>query len=49
MLTPNPLTVSGEAAAEFYWELAEGKTDMPWQATHVKGVGYVHFDHRSYL
>lgn len=39
--------VSGKAAAEFYLELAEGKTDVPWQATHVKGAGFVHFDRRS--
>jgi hypothetical protein len=39
--------ISGEAAAEFYWELAEGKTGVPWQATYVKGVGYTYFDPRS--
>ena len=39
--------VSRETAAEFYLQLAEGKEDVPWQATHVKGVGYVHFDRRS--
>jgi hypothetical protein len=41
---PANLDISGEAAADFYWELAEGKTEVPWRATHVKGVGYVHFD-----
>jgi hypothetical protein len=39
--------ISGETAPEFYLQLAEGKEDVPWQATHVKGVGYVHFDRRS--
>lgn len=39
--------VAGDAAAEFYLRLAEGKKDVPWQATHIKGVGYVYFDRRS--
>jgi len=36
--------VDGEAHADFFWELAEGRTQRyPWEATFVKGKGYVKF------
>lgn len=36
--------VNGDAHASFYWELAGRKTQGPWDATFVKGVGYTKFD-----
>lgn len=41
--------ISGEAAAPFYYELAQQKEQGPWEATFVKGKGYVEFDGRSVL
>ncbi|KAK9235242.1 hypothetical protein V1525DRAFT_410552 [Lipomyces kononenkoae] len=35
--------IDGEAHAKLYLELAEGKTQGPWQQTFVKGVGYKKF------
>jgi hypothetical protein len=35
--------VNGEAHAKHYVELAEGKSQGPWQQTFVKGVGYKKF------
>ncbi|KAK9368046.1 hypothetical protein V1509DRAFT_609954 [Lipomyces kononenkoae] len=35
--------IDGEAAAMHYLELAEGKTQGPWQQTFVKGLGYKKF------
>ena len=35
--------LSGEAHAEFYYELATRKTQGPWDATFVRGVGYTKF------
>ena len=35
--------ISGEAAADWYVELAEGKEQGPWQQTFVKGIGYKDF------
>jgi hypothetical protein len=35
--------VSGEAAAEFYPQLAEGKEQGEWEQTFVKGKGYAKF------
>lgn len=35
--------IDGEAHAMHYVELAEGKTQGPWQQTFVKGVGYKSF------
>ncbi|KAE8451806.1 hypothetical protein EG329_002646 [Mollisiaceae sp. DMI_Dod_QoI] len=35
--------VDGEAHAELYLGLAEGKEQRPWQQTFVKGVGYKKF------
>ncbi|KAK9482169.1 hypothetical protein V1527DRAFT_415745 [Lipomyces starkeyi] len=35
--------IDGEAAATHYLELAEGKTQGPWQQTFVKGLGYKKF------
>jgi hypothetical protein len=37
------IPVSGEAAGEFYPELAEGTEQGPWEQTFVKGKGYVKF------
>ncbi|KAF5008876.1 hypothetical protein FDECE_4900 [Fusarium decemcellulare] len=39
--------LSGKAAGEFYWELAEKTQDIPWFATYVAGKGYVHFPKSS--
>ncbi|MCJ1396168.1 hypothetical protein MMC18_009057 [Xylographa bjoerkii] len=36
--------LSGEAHAKYYFELAAGKEQGPWDATFVKGKGYVKFD-----
>lgn len=36
--------VSGEAHGEFYVQLAESKSQGPWQQTFVKGVGYKKFE-----
>jgi hypothetical protein len=36
-------TISGEAHAKMYKELAESKTQGPWLQTFVKGKGYVNF------
>ena len=45
--TPNGLpagkAIDGSAHADFYVELAEAKTQVPWLATFVKGSGYVEF------
>ncbi|KAF2640331.1 hypothetical protein P280DRAFT_470015 [Massarina eburnea CBS 473.64] len=35
--------IDGDAHAELYIELAEGKTQGPWQQTFVKGKGYIKF------
>ena len=35
--------VDGEAHAKHYVELAEGKSQGPWQQTFVKDVGYKDF------
>ncbi|KAL2847780.1 hypothetical protein BJY01DRAFT_262888 [Aspergillus pseudoustus] len=35
--------ISGEAAAEFYTQLVRHEGYVPWQATFVKGKGYVKF------
>jgi hypothetical protein len=35
--------IGGDAHAEFYYELATKKEQGPWEATFVKGVGYVDF------
>lgn len=35
--------LSGQAHAEFYYELAQKKEQGPWQATFVPGTGYVDF------
>ena len=35
--------ISGEAHAEHYVQLAESKSQGPWQQTFVKGIGYRHF------
>lgn len=36
-------SIDGPAHAAFYLQLAEGKTQGPWNATFVKGRGYVAF------
>ncbi|KAK9243407.1 putative short-chain dehydrogenase [Lipomyces tetrasporus] len=35
--------IDADAHGKLYVELAEGKTQGPWQQTFVKGVGYKHF------
>ncbi|KFY31696.1 hypothetical protein V493_00876 [Pseudogymnoascus sp. VKM F-4281 (FW-2241)] len=40
---PANLAIDGEAHAELYLQLAEGKSQGPWQQTFVKGVGYKQF------
>jgi hypothetical protein len=35
--------VDGQAHADLYLKLAEGKTQGPWLQTFVKGSGYVDF------
>lgn len=35
--------IDGEAHAKLYLELAEGKTQEPWQQTFVSGLGYKDF------
>ncbi|CAI7655908.1 unnamed protein product [Penicillium glandicola] len=35
--------LSGEAHGKLYAELAEHKSQGPWQQTFVKGIGYKHF------
>ncbi|KAL9058635.1 MAG: hypothetical protein Q9162_001642 [Coniocarpon cinnabarinum] len=37
------MDISGAAAAKHYVDLAEGKSQGPWQQTFVKDVGYKHF------
>ncbi|KAI9691646.1 MAG: hypothetical protein M1822_007717 [Bathelium mastoideum] len=41
--------IDGDAHAKMYVELAEGKTQGPWQQTFVKGVGYKHFPTKERL
>lgn len=41
--SPASMDVSGEAAAQHYVELAEGKEQGPWQQTFVIGKGYQRF------
>ncbi|OBT86027.1 hypothetical protein VE02_05532 [Pseudogymnoascus sp. 03VT05] len=36
-------SIDGEAHAELYLQLAEGKSQGPWQQTFVKGIGYKKF------
>lgn len=35
--------LNGEAHGELYVQLAEGKSQGPWQQTFVRGTGYKHF------
>ena len=41
--SPAYAAISGQAHGEFYTQLAEGKTQIPWLATFVAGTGYVDF------
>ncbi|KAG4273149.1 hypothetical protein FPRO04_09986 [Fusarium proliferatum] len=36
--------VDGDAHADLYWELSQGKEQGPWMQTFVKGEGYKKFD-----
>ncbi|KAK4031884.1 hypothetical protein C8A01DRAFT_41682 [Parachaetomium inaequale] len=36
--------IDGDAHANLYWELADGKTQGPWLQTFVMGVGYKNFN-----
>ncbi|PVH85805.1 NAD(P)-binding protein, partial [Cadophora sp. DSE1049] len=42
--SPMYQSLNGDAHAEFYYELATKKEQAPWEATFVKGKGYVDFD-----
>jgi hypothetical protein len=46
---PVGTNVSGPAAAEAYWELAETKEQGPWFYTFVKGEGYKNFESAARL
>ncbi len=35
--------LDGEAHGEFYSQLADAPSDVPWSATFVKGKGFVKF------
>lgn len=37
------MSLDGEAHAQFFADLANGKEEVPWHATFVKGKGYVKF------
>lgn len=37
------MALDGEAHAEFFSQLVTHEGDIPWQATFVKGKGYVQF------
>ncbi|OQD97929.1 hypothetical protein PENSOL_c010G09277 [Penicillium solitum] len=37
------MSLDGEAHAQFFADLANGKEEVPWHATFVKGKGYVTF------
>jgi hypothetical protein len=36
--------VDGDAHADLYWALSQGKEQEPWMQTFVKGEGYKKFD-----
>ncbi|KAF4626633.1 hypothetical protein G7Y89_g11523 [Cudoniella acicularis] len=38
------MDIDGQAHADFYYELVRRKDQGPWEATFVKGKGYVDFD-----
>jgi hypothetical protein len=40
---PVAMALSREAAAEFYFGLAQSTKQLLWLATFVKGIGYVKF------
>ncbi|KAH7364127.1 hypothetical protein BKA65DRAFT_522652 [Rhexocercosporidium sp. MPI-PUGE-AT-0058] len=44
--SPMYQSLNGDAHAEFYYELATKKDQGPWEATFVKGQGYVDFEGR---
>mgnify|MGYP001590682130 CR=1 FL=1 len=37
------MNLDGDAHGEFYVQLADHEANVPWQATFVKGKGYVKF------
>lgn len=37
------MDIDGDAHGEFYAQLADHEANVPWQATFVKGKGYVKF------
>ena len=37
--------ISGDAHADFYFELAQKQSQGPWMATFVKDEGYIAFPH----
>lgn len=36
--------INGQAAADFYFKLAESDKQGPWDATFIGGKGYVDFE-----
>ncbi|KAF2444621.1 NAD(P)-binding protein [Karstenula rhodostoma CBS 690.94] len=38
------MAIDGEAHADFFAQLASGEGEVPWNATFVKGQGYVKFE-----
>lgn len=40
---PAYFNIDGEAHGKFYLQLAESKSQGPWQQTFVKGIGYKKF------
>lgn len=36
--------IDGDAHADIFWDLANGKSQGPWHQTFVKGVGYQKFN-----
>lgn len=41
------MDINGEAHGKFYAELAESKSQGPWQQTFVKDLGYKSFSNAS--
>ena len=47
---PVYMAISGDAAADFYYQLATGEAKVPsWFVTFVKGIGYKHFEEKYTL
>lgn len=46
--SPVYMRIDGPAAGDFYLELAQHRSDVPWLATFVKGEGYKDFQEIKY-